>query len=167
MPTGSPVSRQKRAVGSPAGRPNPKRPALGRRMREQQQSLPIFRAKDRLLAAIRRQPAVIVVGETGSGKTTQLPQYLCDARMSRRGGTGRRMVAVTQPRRVAAVTVAARVAQERNEKVGSTVGYCVRFDEKSSPVTQVCLLRIAPALPWGTFSIQDVLAGTLTRRSST
>jgi ATP-dependent RNA helicase DHX33 len=70
----------------------------------------------------------IVVGETGSGKTTQLPQYLADD--SRFKGC----VCVTQPRRVAAVTVASRIAAEMGQKVGEDrVGYCVRFDEKSTP----------------------------------
>ena len=98
-------------------------------------NLPIYAYKDRLLAAIKSKPVLIVVGETGSGKTTQLPQYICDAGLARQGN---KMICVTQPRRVAAVTVATRVASERGEKIGGTVGYCVRFDEKVSRKTQVC-----------------------------
>jgi HrpA-like RNA helicase len=115
-------------------------------MRRTQEALPIFGARERLVEAVRRQPVTVVVGETGSGKSTQLPQYLCDEFHLARG----QMIAVTQPRRVAAVTVAARVAAERHEPVGQTVGYCVRFDEKSSPATKVrgatCAAAPAPLL---------------------
>ena len=67
--------------------------------------LPISSGRAGILAAIRQNPVVVVVGETGSGKTTQLPQYLLDDGVAKR-------VAVTQPRRVAAVSVARRVAAE-------------------------------------------------------
>lgn len=75
------------------------------------------------------------MGETGSGKTTQLPQYLIeDPRF-------RGCVCVTQPRRVAAVTVAARIASEMGEQVGEgQVGYCVRFDEKSTNDARIRIL---------------------------
>jgi hypothetical protein len=116
-------------------------------MKEEREALPIFSgvfykffllyflcfivvvstAKDALLKEIYSRDVSIVVGETGSGKTTQLPQFLVGD--SRFGGC----VCVTQPRRVAAVTVAARIAAEMGEEVGKDrVGYCVRFDEKSS-----------------------------------
>ena len=87
--------------------------------------LPIYRHRSALIEAIRANNVVVVVGDTGSGKTTQLPQYLVDAGLAGpRGGGGsqsgnkqgrrkRGMVAITQPRRVAAITVARRVASER------------------------------------------------------
>jgi ATP-dependent RNA helicase DHX33 len=74
----------------------------------------------------------VVVGETGSGKTTQIPQYLLESGV---GGEG--VIAVTQPRRVAAVTVAKRVAEERGKQLGSEVGYAVRFDECWSAETRL------------------------------
>lgn len=117
-------------------------------MQRSRRALPIFAAKDRLVGAIRQQPVVVVVGETGSGKSTQLPQYVCEALL----GPGQ-MIAVTQPRRVAAVTVAARVAAEQQEAVGKTVGYCVRFDEKTSPATRV---RVLPASAARSPSISEI-----------
>lgn len=95
--------------------------------------LPIAHARAALLSYIRKHRTVVLVGDTGSGKTTQLPQYLFEGRV-----TGKRTsIACTQPRRVAAVTVARRVAQERNATLGELVGYTVRFDDKSSPATRI------------------------------
>lgn len=74
---------------------------------EQRRDLPIFEFKDQLLQAVAANQVIVCVGETGSGKTTQIPQYLVEAGYAKDG-----MVAVTQPRRVAAVSVARRVAQE-------------------------------------------------------
>ncbi|KAF2838788.1 hypothetical protein M501DRAFT_833286 [Patellaria atrata CBS 101060] len=79
--------------------------------------LPIARHKDALLYLIETFPVVIVVGQTGSGKTTQIPQYLEQAGWCSEGKT----IAVTQPRRVAATTVAARVAEEMRCKLGQEV----------------------------------------------
>ena len=99
-----------------------------------QDALPISRAQERLLAAIESQRVTIVVGETGSGKTTQLPQFLLRAGYASHG----KIIGVTQPRRVAAVTVASRVAKEQGGTVGKKVGYSIRFDDKTSPATKVC-----------------------------
>jgi HrpA-like RNA helicase len=73
------------------------------------------------------------VGETGSGKTTQLPQYLAEAGFADKG----RAIAVTQPRRVAAVSVAARVAAECGCTVGTRVGYKIRFDDRCGVDTEI------------------------------
>ncbi len=107
-------------------------------------------AKTALLNEIFARPVSLVLGETGSGKTTQLPQYLTE------DPRGAGCVCVTQPRRVAAVTVATRIARERGEEVGKqSVGYSVRFDERCAKdarirvVTDGMLLReamIDPAL---------------------
>jgi ATP-dependent RNA helicase HrpA len=86
--------------------------------------LPIIAKKDELLAAIQNHPVLIVAGETGSGKTTQLPK-LCLA--AGRGIDGR--IGVTQPRRIAATSVSRRIAQELGEELGQTVGYAIRFQE--------------------------------------
>ncbi|TYZ60950.1 hypothetical protein PybrP1_008691 [[Pythium] brassicae (nom. inval.)] len=93
--------------------------------------LPAAQHREELLAALERHRVVVCVGETGSGKTTQLPKFLL--------ATGAR-VAVTQPRRVAAVAAAQRVAQEVGAHVGGRVGYAVRFDERTSARTRVKFL---------------------------
>ena len=87
-------------------------------------SLPIAHYREELLAAIRDHQVVIVVGETGSGKTTQLPQYLHEV-----GYTALGKIGCTQPRRVAAMSVAARVAEEMGCKLGGEVGYSIRFED--------------------------------------
>jgi ATP-dependent RNA helicase DHX33 len=87
-------------------------------------SLPMFEARERFLAEVQKHDSVVLVAETGSGKTTQVPQFLHEARLDQHGA-----VAVTQPRRVAATSVAARVAVEMNTELGSLVGYRVRFED--------------------------------------
>lgn len=93
-------------------------------------SLPIFAYREPLLAAVEEYQTVIIVGETGSGKTTQIPQYLHEAGYSERGKIG-----CTQPRRVAAMSVAARVADEVGCKLGNEVGYSIRFEDCTSEKT--------------------------------
>ncbi len=92
---------------------------------EYPENLPITRKKDDIIAAIRNHPVVIVSGETGSGKTTQLPKFCLAAG---RGIEG--IVGCTQPRRIAAVTVADRIAEELGESPGESVGYQIRFQEQ-------------------------------------
>ena len=94
--------------------------------------LPVSARRDDLLAAIRDNQVVIVAGETGSGKTTQLPKICLEL--------GRSSIAHTQPRRIAARTVATRIAEELNVELGSAVGYAVRFEDRSDPDTLVRLL---------------------------
>lgn len=79
---------------------------------------------------LEQHPVLIVQGQTGSGKTTQLPQYCLEAGWAEDG----RVIACTQPRRVAATSVAARVAQEVGSLLGDEVGYTIRFEDVSSPV---------------------------------
>ena len=107
----------------------PKSVIKRKRIEHERQHLPIFRARQKLLQEIRKRQAIVVVGETGSGKTTQIPQYLSEQGIYTDSGGA---IAVTQPRRVAAVTVAARVALEQNAKLGDFVGYSIRFDDKTS-----------------------------------
>jgi ATP-dependent helicase HrpA len=95
-------------------------------------ALPIAEHREELLAAIADHQVVIVAGETGSGKTTQLPQY-CLA-------LGRQTIAHTQPRRLAARTVAQRIADEMGVALGTTVGYAVRFSDRTGPDTRIRLM---------------------------
>ncbi|KAI9683650.1 MAG: hypothetical protein M1829_004955 [Trizodia sp. TS-e1964] len=94
-------------------------------------SLPMFQFREEILAAIAEHQILIVVGETGSGKTTQLPQYLHEAGYTKGG----QKIGCTQPRRVAAMSVAARVADEMGVKVGNEVGYAIRFEDATSDKT--------------------------------
>ena len=94
-------------------------------------SLPIYTFRDDLLTAIGEYQVLIIVGETGSGKTTQIPQYLHEAGYTADG----LKVGCTQPRRVAAMSVAARVAEEMGVKVGNEVGYSIRFEDATSDKT--------------------------------
>jgi pre-mRNA-splicing factor ATP-dependent RNA helicase DHX16 len=88
-------------------------------------SLPIYSCRAELLDAIRDHQILIVVAQTGSGKTTQLPQYLHEAGYTANG----QKIGCTQPRRVAAMSVAARVAEEMGTKLGDEVGYSIRFED--------------------------------------
>jgi len=92
--------------------------------KNERESLPIFPFREELLQAIAAYKVLVVVGETGSGKTTQLPQYLHEAGYTKRGKIG-----CTQPRRVAAMSVADRVSKEMKVKLGSEVGYSIRFED--------------------------------------
>ena len=95
-------------------------------LNQQRQRLPIFKYRNHILWLIENFSTVVLVGETGCGKSTQIPQYLHEAGWTSRGY----QVCVTQPRRVAAVTLAVRVADEKGSMIGSTIGYAVRFDSK-------------------------------------
>ncbi|PQE05689.1 hypothetical protein CJF31_00004429 [Rutstroemia sp. NJR-2017a BVV2] len=103
-------------------------------MEETRKSLPIYAYRDQFLAALEQYQILVIVGETGSGKTTQLPQYLHEAGYTK-GEKGPLKVGCTQPRRVAAMSVAARVADEMGVKVGNEVGYSIRFEDSTSDKT--------------------------------
>ncbi|HEX7802859.1 MAG TPA: ATP-dependent RNA helicase HrpA [Pseudoxanthomonas sp.] len=96
------------------------------------QALPIAREADRIVELIRAHPVVVIAGETGSGKTTQLPK-LCLA--AGRGVAG--MIGCTQPRRIAARAVARRVAEELKTPVGGAVGFQVRFNDQVGDDTRI------------------------------
>lgn len=100
---------------------------------QQRKSLTIASVEKRLVDEVRKNDVLIIVGETGSGKTTQIPQFLFDAGFCRDG----RVIGITQPRRVAAVTVAKRVAEECGVELGQKVGYSVRFDDATSGSTRI------------------------------
>ncbi|KAJ6782779.1 hypothetical protein PWT90_04136 [Aphanocladium album] len=100
-------------------------------IQQTRKSLPIYQYRDEFLAALEQYQVLVIVGETGSGKTTQLPQYLHEAGYTKKG----LKVGCTQPRRVAAMSVATRVAEEVGVKVGNEVGYSVRFEDCTSDKT--------------------------------
>lgn len=100
---------------------------------ECKKSLPVFPFRDDLIAAIREHQILIIEGETGSGKTTQIPQYLYESGFTENN----KKIGCTQPRRVAAMSVAARVAQEMNIKLGNEVGYSIRFEDCTSERTVI------------------------------
>jgi ATP-dependent helicase HrpA len=91
-------------------------------------TLPIFAKKDEIIDAISKNSVVIISGETGSGKTTQIPKFCLAAG---RGIDGK--IGCTQPRRIAATTVSGRIAEELGEELGRFVGYKIRFKDKTSP----------------------------------
>ena len=102
-------------------------------IQQEKQNLPIYEYKQEILKLIKDKKILIIEGETGSGKTTQIPQYLyengfCD---------NNKKICVTQPRRVAAMSVASRVAYEMGVKCGHEVGYSIRFEENVSPMTKI------------------------------
>ncbi|XP_061819111.1 ATP-dependent RNA helicase DHX33 [Nerophis lumbriciformis] len=99
---------------------------------DQRRQLPIYQARNQLLHHLRQLHNAILIGETGSGKTTQIPQYLYEAGIGRQG-----LVAVTQPRRVAAISLAGRVAEEKRTHLGKLVGYSVRFEDVTSSETKL------------------------------
>ncbi|KAJ9483568.1 hypothetical protein VN97_g9830 [Penicillium thymicola] len=113
-----------------------KNPSFGKRttmsIKQQRESLPVYKFRKQLLDAVKDNQMMIVVGDTGSGKTTQLTQYLAE------GGYGNNgMIGCTQPRRVAAMSVAKRVAEEVGCKLGAEVGYTIRFEDCTSPDTKI------------------------------
>ncbi|KAL6175966.1 hypothetical protein ACLB2K_052604 [Fragaria x ananassa] len=97
-------------------------------LERQRQRLPVFKYRTGILYSIETRPTTVVVGETGSGKTTQIPQYLKEAGWA----DGGRVIACTQPRRLAVQSVAARVAEEMGVKLGEEVGYAIRFEDATT-----------------------------------
>ncbi|TPX62312.1 hypothetical protein PhCBS80983_g00427 [Powellomyces hirtus] len=93
--------------------------------------LPIYTYREELLEAIRDHQVLVVVGDTGSGKTTQLPQYVLESLPEIR------KICVTQPRRIAALSAARRVAEESKTRIGTVVGYSIRFERRASPETRL------------------------------
>ncbi len=96
------------------------------------ESLPVVGMRREIVAAIREHPVVVVVSETGSGKTTQLPKMAAEALAGRM-----RKIGCTQPRRIAAASVARRVAEELKGSLGGYVGYQVRFEDRTSKETKI------------------------------
>ncbi|KAI3990220.1 hypothetical protein MKX01_029198 [Papaver californicum] len=103
---------------------------------EKRKTLPVWQQKDEFLQVLKNNQTLILVGETGSGKTTQIPQFVIDAvELENPGKRKKMMVACTQPRRVAAMSVSRRVAEEMDVTIGEEVGYSIRFEDCSSAKT--------------------------------
>ncbi|KAL3871841.1 hypothetical protein ACJMK2_039813 [Sinanodonta woodiana] len=119
-----------------------------KQMMEERGHLPVFQSHDNILQAIHMNSVVIIRGETGCGKTTQVPQFILDQAILQ-GRGAECSVVITQPRRISAVSIAERVANERAENLGASCGYSVRFES------------ILPR-PYG--SILYCTVGTLLRR---
>lgn len=119
-------------------------------VRQTRKILPIYEYKQEIVATIERNPVVIISGETGCGKTTQVPQYILDQFIADQEGVNCNIVA-TQPRRLSAINVARRVAYERGEELGNTVGFQVRLRQ---------------TMPKGKGAILFCSAGILLRRLS-
>lgn len=106
-------------------------------------SLPIWKIHEEILSTLEGGNRLVLVSPTGSGKTTQVPQMLLDA-----GTAGDKMIVVLQPRRVAARTVAMRVASERKSKLGAEVGYQIRFDDRTTSGTRIAFITEGILLRW-------------------
>lgn len=125
---------------------------------EQRQQLPAWGAREEFLRLMQKHQVVLLVGETGSGKTTQLPQILLDAGYHVQGGSIKSLACI-QPHELAATSAASRIAEELEVPVGSCVGYHIRFDDKTSPDT---LLRLVSAEAL----LQEALVDRLLQRYS-
>jgi ATP-dependent RNA helicase DHX8/PRP22 len=108
-------------------------------MKEQREGLPVFKFRSQILDAVRDNQVLVLVGETGSGKTTQIVQYLAEAGYASNG----KIIGCTQPRRVAAMSVAKRVAEEVGCSLGQEVGYTIRFEDCTSPDTKIKFMTVS------------------------
>lgn len=122
-----------RSVGDSSSHVSVPAPALSKKEQLQavRKTLPVYPYREEFLRAVDQFPVIIIVGETGSGKTTQLTQYLVEHGYTKNS----KKIGCTQPRRVAAMSVAARVAEEMGVKLGDEVGYSIRFEDCTSSAT--------------------------------
>ncbi|SIL80894.1 ATP-dependent helicase HrpA [Mycobacteroides abscessus subsp. abscessus] len=118
-----------------AGAPAPSDSAPSRPEIAYPEALPVSARREEIMNAVREHQVVIIAGETGSGKTTQIPKMLLELGLGERGSIGH-----TQPRRLAARSVAERIAEELGEPIGQTVGYQVRFTAQTSQATRIKLM---------------------------
>ncbi|XP_072956855.1 DExH-box ATP-dependent RNA helicase DExH1 [Typha angustifolia] len=107
-----------------------------RAMQSFREKLPAYKVKDEFLKAVTANQVLVVSGETGCGKTTQLPQFILEEEIENLRGANCNIIC-TQPRRISAISVAARIASERGENLGETVGYQIRLEAKRSAQTRL------------------------------
>lgn len=100
--------------------------------------LPAYKVKEKIVKTIASNQITVISGDTGSGKTTQVPQLVLDDMISNNKGSEANII-VTQPRRISAIGVSERIASERCERVGETVGYSIRLENKRSSKTRLLL----------------------------
>ena len=124
---GSDINIERKAEGDGAGSFLAYNPNISLSMQQQRQRLPVFKYRNHILYALERYQTLIISGSTGSGKSTQIPQYLYESGWTNENN----IIGVTQPRRVAVTTVASRVAEEMGTFIGQEVGYAIRFDDCS------------------------------------
>ncbi|KAK7268103.1 hypothetical protein RIF29_20790 [Crotalaria pallida] len=105
-------------------------------MKSFRQKLPAFKMKSEFLKAVQENQVLVVSGETGCGKTTQLPQFILEEEISCLRGADCNIIC-TQPRRISAISVAARISAERGENLGETVGYQIRLETRRSDETRL------------------------------
>ena len=139
------------AAGPPGINPHSGRPYSQRyfQILEGRKKLPVWEQRQEFFDVIKKNQTIVLVGETGSGKTTQIPAFMLETGLAR----GKRMVACTQPRRVAAMSVSKRVSEEMDVELGEEGGYTIRFEDVTGPktvlkyMTDGMLLREAMADP--------------------
>ncbi|KAL3807673.1 hypothetical protein ACHAXA_000319, partial [Cyclostephanos tholiformis] len=107
-------------------------------MLDQRSKLPAFKMRDKLISTIHQNQVTVVSGDTGCGKTTQVPQLILDDLIMNNRGAEANII-VTQPRRISAIGVSERIAAERCEKIGQSVGYSIRLESKRSNKTRLLL----------------------------
>ncbi|XP_042561269.1 probable ATP-dependent RNA helicase DHX35, partial [Clupea harengus] len=122
------ISEERELTTETTGSPVIYNPHTALSIEKQRQNLPVFKHRNNILYLLESYQTVIIVGETGCGKSTQIPQYLLEAGWAAEG-----KVIGVKPRRVAATSVANRVAEERGALLGHEVGYTIRFDDCSDP----------------------------------
>ena len=110
---------------------------MNQNMKNQIFHLPIYKNKEELINLLKSPEinVIIIMGETGCGKTTQVPKIIYQ-----NFPLDNKMICITQPRRIAAISISERVAEELDSKIGETVGYSVRFKEKTSKKTKIKFL---------------------------
>ena len=119
------------AANAPPSHDKAKRLQLAKRLLEDRKKLPIWPTRHALADRIMSNKVTIVLGETGSGKSTQIPQFIAD-----KVSKGKK-IGITQPRRISAVSLASRVAQEEASLLGGSVGYSIRFDDRTQKSTRI------------------------------